>query len=191
MHIITTNIIIVTQALPPSADAATFEDCLYSISRSKTIVPQDGRAYHIASRYLCAASRHMVILCPFSSHSLIPSHRTFNALYDNHRPAAIFYAHNVTDVSRACRCASDFNIKVSPAAGRQGFTGMAIQDAALVIDVSNLTHVRLQWMLSPCHLIKDTLLNPSTTCILPNRQNRKNSQRMVALLGLVQEIQVE
>lgn len=64
--------------------------------------------------------------------------RTFNSR-TLRSPAAVFYAHATADVAAAVKCAHAWGLQISPAAGRQGFNGAAVQDGYLVIDVSNLT----------------------------------------------------
>jgi len=44
--------------------------------------------------------------------------------------------------------AYQFGVRVSPAAGRQGFQGAAMQDGYLIVDVTNLTEVGLTMMLA-------------------------------------------
>lgn len=58
-------------------------------------------------------------------------------------PAAVFYAHSTADVAAAVKCAHAWGVQISPAGGRQGFQGGAIQDGSLVVDVSNLTQTAL------------------------------------------------
>ena len=58
-------------------------------------------------------------------------------------PAAVFYAYSTADVAAAVKCAHAWGVQISPAGGRQGFQGGAIQDGFLVVDVSNMTQVRL------------------------------------------------
>jgi len=66
----------------------------------------------------------------------------YNGRIDRY-PSAIFYAHTTDDVSKAVACAYDYGMKVSPSSGRQSFTGASIQDDYLVVDVSNMTQVRI------------------------------------------------
>ncbi|PSC68846.1 FAD-linked oxidase [Micractinium conductrix] len=68
--------------------------------------------------------------------------RTFN--YRTLRsPAAIFYAQSTEEVAAVVKCAHDWGVAVSPAAGRQGFQGLSVPDGALVVDVTALTNTSL------------------------------------------------
>lgn len=67
-----------------------------------------------------------------------PARRTFNSRVLRW-PAATVYARTAADVAAAVACAQRHAVPVSPAAGRQGLLGGAVQDGALTIDVTALT----------------------------------------------------
>ena len=61
-------------------------------------------------------------------------------------PAATVYASSAADVAAAVACAQRHDVPVSPAAGRQGLMGGAVQDGALTIDVTALTKASMHDM---------------------------------------------
>jgi FAD/FMN-containing dehydrogenase len=66
-----------------------------------------------------------------------PARRVWNAHYDR-RPALIAKARDSADVAEAVRWAGDTGVHLSVAAGRHGFSGDAVNDAGLVLDLELL-----------------------------------------------------
>lgn len=143
---------------PQGYSEPQFRACLRAIqglppNSTSVIFPDDGPAAEAARRWgpmLLARCCHPwpdLLLLPGKgwpiSQSILAARRTFNSRMLR-EPAATFYARSAADVAAAVACAQRFGVKVSPAGGRQGLLGGAVQHGYLTIDVSALTKASLK-----------------------------------------------